>query len=174
MKRNRLLVAGLSALMLFGCSNNAKETNDASAENGMTQTTEETSSGKSYGINESADLDGIVVTVKNAETTDSVDDFYNNGEDLENGQKYEVIDLSIENNTDSEVTISSMLSFTLVDKNGNEAENKLATGDKDTLDGTIEPGETLSGSLVFVVDDGENLTLTYEDLIAKKSVSFKI
>lgn len=66
-----------------------------------------------------------------------------------------VFELSIENLTDEEQTISSLLSFDLVGSDGYSYDLDIFVDMKGSLDGSIRPGRVMRGEVAFDVEDQE-------------------
>ncbi len=88
-------------------------------------------------------VDGLKITVNGVRTS-------NGGEFMRpiEGNEYIYVDATIENTSDEDKTISSLLMFDVVDYNGKSMDLVLAEDSNGHLDGTIKPGEKLSGEYV--------------------------
>ena len=116
MEYKKLLAAGLAALMIAGCGSTSDGEGDASAKEDAAAEVakaEETKPKEKPGVGETVTVDGAAITINSAETVDQVDDMVNTAANLEEGKKYVVIDMTIANDSDEELKISSMVSFEL-------------------------------------------------------------
>lgn len=99
----------------------------------------------------------------------------NTAANLEEGKKYVVIDMTIANDSDEELKISSMVSFELKNGDGRKQDYKFPVGTDGQMDGDIAPGDKLSGQLVYMADaDGELDLKVTPVAIGGDSVIFKV
>lgn len=68
------------------------------------------------------------------------------------GKELVYLDLTIENLSDEEMAISSMMSFELKDSDGRKQDYKLVTDLNGQLDGKVLQGEKMSGEIVYEVE----------------------
>ena len=178
MEYKKLLAAGLAALMIAGCGSTSAGEGDASAkEDAAAEVTkaEETKPKEKPGVGETVTVDGAAITINSAETVDQVDDMVNTAANLEEGKKYVVIDMTIANDSDEELKISSMVSFELKNGDGRKQDYKFPVGTDGQMDGDIAPGDKLSGQLVYMADaDGELDLKVTPVAIGGDSVIFKV
>ena len=104
-----------------------------------------------FGVGEAVSLNDIVVTL--------VDVSESNGRDFfkpQDGEVFILCEFEIENNSDNEVNISSMLSFnTYVDDySTNIGLSAVSSSDKSQLDGSIAAGKKMNGIVGYAVDAG--------------------
>ena len=122
---------------------------------------------KVYAVGEAADYNHITVSVLGYEESDG-DEWSAPAE----GNKFVFVNMSIANNTETELTVNSMASFenycgdTKLDYSAN-AFTALATNtDRLKMDGTIASGETLTGYLSLEVPaDWSKLEIHYADKV---------
>lgn len=70
---------------------------------------------------------------------------------LKSGDTYLVVDISLTNLSSSEQNVSSILFFTLQDTTGQKYDETVDTNASATLDGKVEAGQPLRGSLAYEV-----------------------
>lgn len=181
MKSNVLTAALICTAVLTGCSSSSGSTDSKAASSASVSETvssveESTAQAPSeYAVGETADINGVKITVNSATSTDEADPQFNTAAQLEEGETYEVIDATVENNTDDTVNISSAMSFELKDADGRKANFKLPMGGNGQLDGQIDPGEKLSGELVYGVPrDGELVLKFKPDVLSSDNAKFKV
>lgn len=178
MEYKKLLAAGLAALMIAGCGSTSGGEGDASAKEDAPAEeakAEETKPKEKPGVGETVTVDGAAITINSAETVDQVDDMVNTAANLEEGKKYVVIDMTIANDSDEELKISSMVSFELKNGDGRKQDYKFPVGTDGQMDGDIAPGDKLSGQLVYMADaDGELDLKVTPVAIGGDSVIFKV
>lgn len=179
MKFQKLLAAGFAVTVLFGCSS----TSDKPSADTGTETNEEVENLEPakeepvkkdvFSVGETAEVDGVKITVNSAETTDNADDLFNTAAQLKEGKKYEVIDITIENTSNEEINVSSMISFEVKDSEGRKGDYQMPTGDGQ-LDGTVDPGDKLSGQQIYQVPAEGELTMSYQAKLGGDKVKFTI
>ena len=138
-----------------GDTNNSSETNtDTSKEN--------TSGATTFAIGETAEMNNIQVTMVNYEENTGSD--FNKPTD---GNVYLLVNFEIANNSDSELAISSMMSF---DAYADDYALNYSLGsilekpDNSQLDGTIAPGKKMNGWIGYEVPaDWKNIEIHFTD-----------
>lgn len=86
-----------------------------------------------------------------------------------------LIDLTIENNGDDTLAISSIMSFSLKDSEGEQGEYALLTDSiTSQLDDEIMAGDKLKGQIAFDVKDSEAYYFYYEDSLIDEPIKFII
>lgn len=135
-----LLLVLLLGLSLVACS---------SEEEGK----EESLTDKVFGLNETADLDGLKFTVTGAEERSQ--------EYLEadEGKVYYVLEIAIQNDRDDDFASSSLMCYSIFDEDGREYDTALFTDLNGDLDGTVEAGGKRVGEIAFEVPSEGTLTL---------------
>lgn len=86
-----------------------------------------------------------------------------------------IIDLTIENNGDEEISISSLLQFELKHPDGEKAsQNIMLNAINSSLDGSIMPNDILKGQIAYDVADADYYYFYYQDSLLDNSIKFKI
>jgi hypothetical protein len=125
--------------------------------------------GGELGIGSTGETDGLKITVNGVKR--ETGGFFPPKE----GMEYLILDLSFENTTDSEQTVSSLLSFNVKDGTGQEYSITFGPDIKESPDGTIAPHDTLRGESAFEVPKGATgLVFTYEPFLTGEPISFKL
>ncbi|GAB6927636.1 hypothetical protein JCM10914A_16190 [Paenibacillus sp. JCM 10914] len=109
-------------------------------------------------VGDTIDYHGAVVTLNSVRDSDG-DDYLK----PQDGHTFKVVDVTVKNNGDEPLVVSSALSFSLTD--ATDLNYTVAiTDDVSMLDGTIAPGEELTGEIPYqVLKDAEDLQLSYGD-----------
>lgn len=108
----------------------------------------------------------------NSARWDSGDDFSK----PEEGERFLLIDCTIENKGNESVTISSLLMFKLYDIDGYSKNNKILITSKGSLDGELGAGRKMSGEVAFGVGENESYwELTFEpEILGSGQIIFEI
>lgn len=86
-----------------------------------------------------------------------------------------VIDLTIENTGDDDLSISSMMSFELKDKNGNKGIYALLTNSiKSQLDGKVMKNDKLTGQIGYDVKSADIYNFYFKNSLLDNSIKFII
>lgn len=86
-----------------------------------------------------------------------------------------LIDLTLENNGDEEVSVSSLMQFELKLPNGEKASQEyMLDAVKSSLDGSIMPNDLLKGQIAFDVSDEEYYYFYYQDGLFDDNIKFVI
>ena len=115
-----------------------------------------------YGVNETADYDGVEVTVKGFEESTG-----NSWGSPEDGKVFVYANIEIKNNTEEPIDVSSMLSFDCYCDDytidySSDALFAASTEDRQQLDGEVAAGKLLDGWLgVEVPTDWSNIEIVY-------------
>ncbi len=120
--------------------------------------TEEAKDG--YGVGERAEAEGVAVTLREVEES-SGSDFFK----PEDGKVFLICHFDIENNTDEELAISSILSFNAyVDDYATSLSLSATVASSDTqLDGSVAAGKKLAGVVGYeVAQDWSELEVTFK------------
>ena len=172
-----LLVVAGSILVACGESNvspvenedvsaNEAESESESNENTEESTNEESSENEDQ-VEQSEDLsvgdtinfDGLHITVNDAYITYAEnDEFVEPMNDF-----FLVVDASIENTTDEEAAVSSLMQISLLDAEGYSQDIDVMLNTKGQLDGEIGAGRKLAGEVAFDVTDSEYYEFIFED-----------
>ncbi len=127
---------------------------------------------KTYDVGDTAKKNDLAVTLVNV--TESTGSEYNEPTD---GNVFVLCEFEIVNNSDSEVTVSSLMSFEAYcdDYNCSLSFSALMeAADKNQLDGTIAPGKKLNGVIGYEVSkDWKELELHFTpDVLSDKEIVF--
>jgi hypothetical protein len=143
-----LILVGI-IFILAGCGSTAStaptkvsaDTRSSSAKTEVKQTT--------FQIGDTFKLGDLQYKVNNVRTTTGSNEFMK----PKDGNTFLLIDMTIENQGNQEASISSMLSFKLVDKDGRSQDLGLGamTEAKGKLDGAITPGRKMTGELGYEI-----------------------
>ncbi|MBQ9974121.1 MAG: DUF5067 domain-containing protein [Oscillospiraceae bacterium] len=112
-----------------------------------------------FRVGEKAALDDVIVTLKSVSC--------NNGENFfrpDAGNVYVICEFEIENNSDEEVAVSSLVSFDAYvdDYSTTISLGATASADKNQLDGTVAPGKKMNGIIGYeVTKEWEELEITF-------------
>ncbi|WP_350344581.1 DUF4352 domain-containing protein [Proteinivorax tanatarense] len=106
---------------------------------------------ETFAIGDSVEIADVVFTVHSARWDDG-DDFFG----PEDGEKWLVLDCSIDNETDESEQISSLLMFELVDEDNYKRDLELLADTKGSLDGELGAGRSMRGEIAFSVDEGQS------------------
>jgi len=112
---------------------------------GETKNEEET-----FRIGDVVDSGDLLFTINSARWEEG-DEYWGPDE----GERWLVLDCTIENEGGESVTISSLLMFTLYDKDGYSQDTEMFADTKGSLDGELGAGRKMSGELAFDVEEGQ-------------------
>ncbi|QHS24166.1 DUF4352 domain-containing protein [Virgibacillus sp. MSP4-1] len=141
--------------------NQQEDTNGENAgEQEDNQKEEDTNENKTekFAIGDTVNFDGVKITLNEARIEPG-------GEfDTPQNDQFVVVNLSAENTTDEEVTMSSIMNIELKDAESYSYSTTILTeGIKAQFDGSIEPGGTLRGEIPFDVPKSESYELHFSD-----------
>ena len=132
---------------------NVQETQDVSAgseneSNSLPEETESVESDNTYSVGETADIDNIQTTLVSA--TESEGSEYNSPAD---GNVFVLLEFEIANNSDSDISVSSMMSFEAYcdDYSITQSLSGLLESDKGQLDGDVAAGKKMNGVIAYEV-----------------------
>lgn len=150
-----IVVAILGVLFLIGIltPNNDDEIEKVGEKTQETENVEEVeteSKNESFEIGDIVDSGDLLFTVNSARW-EKGDEYFG----PEDGYKWLVLDCSIENESDESASISSLLMFTLYDKDGYSRDIEIFADTKGSLDGELGAGRKMSGELAFDVEEGQ-------------------
>ena len=145
------------------------EATESTEDSGADDTTEsETEQKATFGIGETAEMNDIQVTMLNY--TESNGSEYNKPTD---GNVFVLVEFEIANNSDSDLTVSSMASFEAYadDYALNYSLSAIIEAESGSqLDGTIAPGKKMKGEIGYEVPaDWSNLEIHFTDNIWSSS-----
>ncbi|MCL2606043.1 MAG: DUF4352 domain-containing protein [Coriobacteriia bacterium] len=158
-----VLVFGLLAAVAIACTPADEPTLAESNEPAMTEEApaaeeEESTGPEIFSVGDTVEAGNFRVTV-NSVRTDTGEDFFGPDE----GNEFFYVDMSIENISDDEQTISSILMFTIFDEDGRQLDQALFADTQGSLDGTIAPTRTLTGEYAVEAPEGATgLELQFE------------
>ncbi len=88
---------------------------------------------------------------------------------------YLVFDLTITNNGDEDLSVSSLISFDLKDSSGEQGKYAFLTNAiSSQLDATIMPNDLLKGQVAYDVKESETYSFYYKDSLIDDSIKFVI
>lgn len=131
---------------------------------------EKSSKEEVFNIGDTIELDKFKITVNEVKTT--------NGSDFikpQEGNEFLYVDATVENISDKEQTVSSVLMFKVVDKDGRAMKQTIVENANGQLDGTIGPGRKMTGEYVVEVPkDATGLELQFDSSLAGNQVVVKL
>ncbi|MDB8792709.1 DUF4352 domain-containing protein [Romboutsia sp. 1001216sp1] len=123
-----------------------------------------------FNIGDTIELDKFKITVNEVKTTNG-SDFIKPQEDNE----FLYVDATVENISDKEQTVSSVLMFKVVDKDGRAMKQTIVENANGQLDGTIGPGRKMTGEYVVEVPkDATGLELQFDSSLGGNQVVVKL
>lgn len=123
-----------------------------------------------FNIGDTIELDKFKITVNEVKTTDG-SDFIKPQE----GNEFLYVDATVENISDKEQTVSSVLMFKVVDKDGRAMKQTIVENANGQLDGTIGPGRKMTGEYVVEVPkDATGLELQFDSSLGGNQVVVKL
>ena len=151
-KIGTILLGGSLALGLAACDE--AEIKEASGE----EQKEKKKEVKKFSVGDSVEFDGMKITLNEARIEEG-------GEfDEPTEEQFVVANLTIENGTDEEQTVSSVMNIELKDDEGYTYNTTILTeGTKGQLDGTLPPGESMKGDIPFDVSKSDKYELHFSD-----------
>lgn len=165
-----LLVVAGSILAACGESNISPvnedvSANEAESESESNENTEESTNedqveqSEDLSVGDTINFDGLHITVNDAYITYAEnDEFVEPMNDF-----FLVVDASIENTTDEEAAVSSLMQISLLDAEGYSQDIDVMLNTKGQLDGEIGAGRKLAGEVAFDVTDSEYYEFIFED-----------
>lgn len=131
---------------------------------------EKSSKEEVFNIGDTIELGKFKITVNEVKTT--------NGSDFikpQEGNEFLYVDATVENISDKEQTVSSVLMFKVVDKDGRAMKQTIVENANGQLDGTIGPGRKMTGEYVVEVPkDATGLELQFDSSLAGNQVVVKL
>lgn len=139
---------------------------------GETTTAEETTTvaaEKKYTVGEAAEKDDVKITLTNVSETSGSE--YNTAPD---GKVFILAEFLIENNSNEEISISSMLNFEAYIDDFSSSTSLSAMIEGEQLDGSIAAGKKLKGILGFEAEtDWKELSIVYKpNFLSSDSIEF--
>ena len=134
-------------------SGGSKDENSSTADSSSKSTeSNEESKTKNYSIGDTIELKNYKVTVNGVRTaTEDSTGFIKADE----GKEFFLVDCTVENTSDKDQTVSSVLMFKIVDKDGRSFDQALFTDGNGQLDGTVGSGRKITGEYCVQVPKGQ-------------------
>lgn len=128
---------------------------------------------KTYTIGDTVELQNQNFTVNRVRILEEDKDGYKKPED---GKEFLLVSCTIENTSDEDICISSMLLFKIFDKEGVECKQEIFINSEGNLDVTVLPGKKIKGEYVVQAPKGaKDLELQYRsNAIGGESVVVKL
>lgn len=136
---------------------------------GGTETT--TPTDKLYAVGETAEQNGVAVTVKGYQ------ELKNAAMPPTEGNVYVAVELEIENNSKNEIAVSSMISFSTYcdDYQTNLSIAAMAASPKNQLDGKVAPGKKFNGVVGYEIPaDWKTLQIEYSPSFWSSALKFEV
>lgn len=141
----------LLVFALLGCGETTQPERVEEEKNGEAVTEEGTEVGGAeeyFAIGDTVKMGDLVFTLNTARW-DSGDEFFAPDE----GERWLVLDCTIENQADESTSISSMLMFSLYDEEHYSCNQEFVADLRGSLDGELGPGRKMSGEIAFSVSE---------------------
>lgn len=137
---------------------NTNESNETENNVNMNESDDNEEADEDLAVGDTVNFDGLEITLNEARVEEG-------GEfDEPTENQFVVANLTINNTTDEEQIISSIMNIELKDDEGYAYNTTfLMDGTKGQLDGDIEPGGTLRGEIPFDVTESETYELHFSD-----------
>lgn len=138
--------------------------------NGNTQTSTDNNSQTSFKVGETVELNDIRATL--VSVTESSGSQFAKPAD---GNTFLLCEFNIENNSNSEITVSSIMSFEAYcdDYSINQSVSGLLNTDKTQLDGTVASGKKMNGVIAYEVPSNwKNLEVSFTPDFWGKAIKF--
>ncbi len=136
--------------------NNENETVESSEDADGTE--DEVVEKEDLGVGTTVDFNGLHVTLNSAKKYEGDGDW-----EVPDRDYFVILDISIENKTDEEANVSTMLQMDLVDPNGYAQDMDFMADTKGSLDGEVGAGRTMAGEISFDVEDADYFEFIFED-----------
>lgn len=171
-KITSLIIACILLLGLCACSSEPSLVGTAPAGNNSATETPTTEGDKVFKLGDAVELDGVVVSF--------VDIVENTGSDFNkptDGNVYVLCEFEIANNSDEEVSVSSMLSFEAYCDDyacDYSLGALMEKGNKEQLDGTVAAGKKMKGVVGYEIpSDWKELEIHYTlDILNSNKIVF--
>lgn len=170
MNKNNLLSWGAIALaitLLSGCAFQNVGTFDDSES--TSESTAESSAVQTATIGETISTDEFTITLNAAK--------FSRADILGSEPEYDaylILDVTIENLSEEDNSISSLMSFTLQGSDSFDYSQSLTAKKKGNLDGDIKAGGKLRGQIAYDVSKLDSYEFSYRNSLFSDSVSFQI
>lgn len=133
-----------------GGSNETAVVNDTATKS--SESSKEENTPKNYSIGDTIQLKDYKVTVNGIRTVTQDNSGFIKAEE---GKEFFLVDCTVENTSDKDQTVSSIMMFKIVDKDGRSFDQSLFTDGNGQLDGTVGPGRKISGEYCVQVPQGQ-------------------
>lgn len=153
-------------ILIMGCTeSNVEETPEGSDQNiaddgtteGPTDEPAEEPSGGVFAVGDTADFDGLKITLNGVRTSQG-DEYFPPEND-----KFILIDLTIENTTNEAQTVSTLMQMSLMDPESFAYDVAIFADTKGSVDGEIAPGRKVRGEVAFDVPQADFYEFIFED-----------
>ncbi len=129
----------------------ANKTKDSSSISSSTDSKEENTT-KNYSVGDTVQLKDYKVTVNGVRTVTQDNTGYIKAEE---GKEFFLVDCTVENTSSKDQTVSSIMMFKIVDKDGRSYDQALFTDGNGQLDGTVGSGRKITGEYCVQVPQGQ-------------------
>lgn len=168
------MMIAVTGVFVAGCSSDTSSGEDGNAGGEASESEAEEKS--EYGVGETATVTDVDITLVGA-VESAGDDFFTPAE----GNKFEILEFEIANNSDEEVSVSSIMCFEAycddysIDESFDGELTSEAEG-KNTLDGTVAAGKKMNGIIAYEVPaDFERLEVDVNlDVWSDEAVKFVV
>jgi hypothetical protein len=129
---------------------NQSTTESEQSKQAQTASTESTPKTKTFKIGETVQLKDYKVTVNKIRTSQ--------GDDVsqpKQGNEFLYVDCTVENISNEQKTVSSVMMFKVEDKDGRSYEQTITTDGNGQLDGDVAPGRKITGEYIVEVPQGK-------------------
>lgn len=168
--RKHKILTGIGIIIIIGVIGSKMGSSDKpklASDAGSTTTTTDSKSNQpqTFKVGDTVELKNLKITVNKVYDVESTNQFAQ----PQDGNKFVATDITIENTSNQQQAVSSMMMFKVVDKDGRACEYSLigqTAANAGQLDGTIESGRKLTG--VYVVEvpkDKTGLELEFDSSI---------
>ena len=168
------MMIAVTGVFVAGCSSDTSSGEDGNAGGEASESEAEEKS--EYGVGETATVNNVDITLAGA--VESMGDEYFGPAD---GNKFEILEFEIANNSDEEVAVSSIMCFEAYCDDYSidvsyDGELAPEAEDKSTLDGTVAAGKKMNGIIAYEVPtDFERLEVDVNlDVWSDEAVKFVI
>lgn len=167
------VAGGSSSSSNQNASSSASASSDASSGSSTPSTPTVTHAPSVYSIGDTAESNGVKVTLVNAETGHGSQYLTHSA-----GNIFVTLEFEIENDSSSDINVSSIASFEAYCDDYSVAESITAVtlSDKSTLDGNVAAGKKMNGVISYEVPkDWQNLEVTFSPSFwSNHSVTFEV
>lgn len=163
----------LSSLMIFsfvGCGSSGDEPKKvgSSGEANQEESKAESNAPTIFNVGDVIEVDGYKIVVNSTRTTTQDSSGYFKADE---GMEYFLTSITLENVSDEEKSISSMMMFKVVDQDGKAYDQSLFTDAEGSLDGSIAPTRKMTGEYAVEVPIGTTgLELEFADFGSKQVI----